>query len=297
MIEKALPPDIAPGDHCFTPYSCPYYAHCTRGVDRPEHGLDELPRLHDNRADDLQAKGIEEIRDIPPDFCLTPLQKIVWKAVRKARAVVHGNLQNELAKAAPPIRFLDFETFAPAIPRFADTRPYDAIPFLFSVRTEMDGNVLTHEDYLHEQDNDPRAKLAERLIEAVGQKGSICTYSGYEKQVIRQLMAAVPERSMELAAIEDRLFDLLPVLRDGYYHPDFRGSFSIKSVLPVLVPDSGYEDLAISDGQTASIRYMRALKSEEGSERQRTFNDLRAYCAQDTLAMVQLRAALVRVAR
>ena len=107
--------------------------------------------------------------------------------------MVRGNLQKELAKAAPPIRFLDFETFAPAIPRFAGTRPYDAIPFLFSVHTERDGSPPVHEDYLHETEGDPRPELVERLIEALGHNGAICSYSSYEGQVLRALMAAVPE--------------------------------------------------------------------------------------------------------
>ena len=85
------------------------------------------------------------------------------------------------------------------------------------------------------------------------------------------------------------------MIRNGYYHPDFRGSFSIKNVLPVLVPGSGYDDLSISDGQTAATRYAHALKSEDALERQRTFHDLRAYCARDTFAMVKLRQALERV--
>ena len=89
-----------------------------------------------------------------------------------------------------------------------------------------------HEDYLHELDDDPRPRLAERLIEALGREGTVCTYSGYERQVLRALSAALPERAEALGAIEARLLDLLPVVRNGYYHPAFRGSFSIKNVLP-----------------------------------------------------------------
>ena len=295
MIEKDSPPKVAPGEHCFTPYSCPYYAHCTRDLPSPEHGLDELPWLSDERRDALRAEGIGEIGDIPPDFPLTALQEIVRQAVRKGRDVVRGNLREELAKAAPPIRYLDFETFAPAIPRFAGTRPYDAVPFLFSVHAELDGFPPAHEDYLHETEDDPRPELVERLIKALGHNGAICTYSGYERQVLCALMEAVPKRATALAGIEDRLFDLLPVIRTWYYHPDFRGSFSIKNVLPVLVPGSGYGDLSISDGRTAATRYTQALTTEDALERQRTFNDLRAYCARDTLAMVKLREALARV--
>lgn len=296
MIETLSPPAIEPGKHCSTPYSCPYFAHCRRDLAKPKHGLNELPRLSTKSADGLKAAGIEEIRDIPPDTELTPLQRIVWQAVREERAVVHGNLREELARTTPPVRFLDFETFSPAIPRFAGTRPYDAIPFLFSVHTQRDGPPPSHEDYLHENGDDPRPRLVERLIEALGQEGAICTYSSYERQVIRALMAEVPERSEALASIEDRLFDLLPVVRNTYYHPNFRGSFSIKNVLPVLVPGPGYEDLSISDGLTAAIRYTKALKSKDVLERQRTFDDLRVYCAQDTLAMVGLCEALALLA-
>ena len=110
--------------------------------------------------------------------------------------------------------------------------------------------------------------------------------------MLRALAAALPERADELAAVSARLFDLLPVVRNTYYHPGFRGSFSIKNVLPVLVPGMGYGDLAIPDGQAASANYMRALASGDPGERERTFENLRAYCERDTFAMVRLREAL-----
>ena len=166
------------------------------------------------------------------------------------------------------------------------------MPFLFSIHTERKGKPLRHADYLHESDDDPRPELADRLIEALGSKGSVCTYSGYEKRVLHELGAALPDRAKELRLIEARLFDLLPVVRNGYYHPEFRGSFSIKKVLPVLVPGMGYDDLAISEGQTAAVRYASALESAAPEDRKLVFKDLRAYCAQDTLALVALREKL-----
>ena len=125
---SALRRDIAPGGHCFTPYPCPYYAHCTREQVTPEHGIDELPRLNAKRRAQLEAAGIEEIRDIRESFPLTRLQRIVRRAVREGRPRVHGDIVDALGGASGPVRHLDFETFAPAIPRFAGTRPYDAIP-------------------------------------------------------------------------------------------------------------------------------------------------------------------------
>ena len=149
-----------------------------------------------------------------------------------------------------------------------------------------------HADYLHEGEGDPRPALADRLIAAAGRDGSICTYSGYERKVLRDLATALPDRAPALRAIQRRLFDLHPVVRDGYYHPDFRGSFSIKNVLPVVVPGMGYGDLEVADGQIAAVRYARALQNADCEERRRTFDDLRAYCARDTLAMVELRRSI-----
>ena len=268
MLAKPAAPDIAPGEHCFTPYECQYYTHCTRDHAAPEHGIGELPRLAAPRRAQLEAAHIEEVRNIPDDFPLTQLQSIVRQAVREDRAVVYSEISRTLAEVTPPVRHLDFETFAPAIPRFAGTRPYEQIPFLFSVHTENGATSPTHTAYLHAQEDDPRPLLADRLIAAVGREGTICTYSGYERRVLRDLVAALPDRAEAIGAIERRLFDLHAVVRNGYYHPEFNGSFSIKNVLPVLVPGMGYGDLAIANGQTAAVRYVSALSNpdlEEGT--------------------------------
>ena len=292
MLTRSAAPDIAPGRHCFKPYECPYHAHCAGNAVIPDHGIDELPRLTAKHRAQLEAAGIEEIRDIPDDFPLTPLQTIVRRSIRNDRPEVHGDLAGALAGMAAPVRYLDFESFAPAIPRFVGTRAYDAVPFLFSVHTERNGEPPLHTDYLHESDDDPRPMIADRLIEALGSEGSVCTYSAYEGRIIRDLADALPDRAGELLAIEARLVDLLHVVRESYYHPAFRGSFSIKNVLPVLKPGMHYDDLAIADGLTAAVRYASVLASAVWEDRQRTFDELRAYCARDTLAMVELRKAL-----
>ena len=295
MLGKSKVPNISPGEHCTSPYDCPFLAHCTKDLAHPDHGIGELPWLAAARRAELEAQGIDEIRDIPEDFPLSDLQQVIRRAVRGGQDIVHGDVQQQLAQIEKPLHYLDFETFSPAIPRFAGTRTYDAIPFLFSVHVERDGQPTEHIDYLHESSDDPRPRIAERLIDALGQKGSICTYSPYEGRVLQDLIDAVPEHAAALAAIKARLFDLLPVVRSSYYHPEFRGSFSIKRVLPAMVPGAGYEDLAIADGQTAAAHYALALKNAEAAERKQTFEALRAYCKQDTLAMVELRRALASI--
>ena len=292
MLTRKRPPAIAPGAHCFEPYECACYAHCTRDLTFPAHPLDELPRLHASRRQQLVDLGVQSVAEIPADFPLNPLQARVRDCVQRGTHFASADLARTLAGASKPLRYLDFETFMPAIPLFRGTRPFDAIPFQFSVH-EQRGRRLTQHEYLHEQASDPREPLAVALLEALGDKGAICTWSAYERRVIGQLAADLPRLRKPLSALLARLWDLLPVVREHYYHPDFHGSFSIKSVLPVLVPDLGYDDLAIADGGMAAVAYVQALRTEDATERARTFADLRAYCARDTLAMVRLRAALL----
>ena len=295
MLARAEAPAIAPGGHCFQPYPCPYHAHCIGTP--PAGGIDELPRINWFLRRRLESAGIRQIKDIPESFPLNQPQRVARKAVLEGRVQVHGRLHKALAGIKPPVRHLDFETFAPAIPRFNGTRPYHTIPFLFSVHAERDGEGPIHADYLHEGEDDPRPVLVEHLLDALGQEGSVCVYSPYERRVLRDLAAAVPRKAAALGAVQARLFDLLPVVRNNCYHPDFRGTFSLKTVLPALVPGLGYDDMAVADGQAAAALYRRALANHSASERQRTFANLRAYCQRDTLAMLELRKALMELAQ
>lgn len=292
MLAADSAPDIQPSQHCLKPYECPYYAHCTRNIPLPEHGIRELSGIRANRREQLESMGVTEVRDVPAGFPLNKLQSVIHRAVSNGRDIVHGNLARSLDAITSPVYHLDFETFQPAIPQFAGTRPYDQIPFLFSVRTELDESSHEHADYLYEHNGDPRPLLIERLLEALGDKGSICVYSPFERTQLKALATAFPQYAGALENIVARLVDLLPIVRGNYYHPGFHGSFSIKSVLPAVAPGLGYDDLEVADGQLASVWYARALASSNATERRQIFDNLRAYCARDTLAMVELRKTL-----
>lgn len=289
-------PSIEPSGHCFEPYHCPFYSHCTRDIVFPKYGIDDLHRLHISKRKQLEDEGIDEIKNIDENFPLSDLQQIIRQAVIQDRDIIHGNIASHLAKLQSPVRHLDFETINRAIPRFVGNRPYDQIPFLFSVHVEGDGAQLRHVEYLHESASDPCKPLVERLINALGERGSICVYSHYERTTLSNLCRWLPECADELKAIQSRLVDLLAIIKNSYYHPDFHGSFSLKSVLPVMVPGSGYEDLSIADGQMASVLYGIALETSDDAERERIFHDLRRYCERDTLATVQIRQRLESLA-
>ncbi len=290
------PPEIGIGDHCFTPYDCPYYAHCSRDAVFPEHPIGNLHRLHHARRAQLEAMGVETIAEIPNDFPLNDTQQRIRKAVLTGRPWQSDQLQQALSNVDWPLYYLDFEAFQPALPLFPGTRPFQAIPFQYSLHIEHEDGRLEHVEYLHTENTDPRLALARSLLDAIGNRGSIVVYSSYERRMLNELAQACPERASELTALIDRLWDLLPVIQQHYYHPDFNGSFSIKAVLPALVPDSGWSDMAISDGMAAAAAYERALQDCNGIEARQIFAELCEYCHMDTKAMVDLRHELLRLA-
>lgn len=293
VLSSGTAPEIGPGGHCMRPYPCAYYGHCTRDLRFPAHGIGELPNLKEEQQEALEARGIEEIEDIPPDFSLTDLQRIALESVRQRRPIVHGDLRRRLAEMEPPVRHLDFETWMPPIPRFAGTSPFATIPFLFSVHTEGPGAALRHDDYLHEGSDDPRPALTRQLLEALGDSGSICMYSSFEQTILNSLAREQPRHAAAIEAVVARLYDLRPVIKETVYDSGYRGSFSLKRVFPSLCGGSGYDDLEISDGRSAAAIYGQIIASDDESERRRTFGELREYCKRDTLAMVELRRALL----
>jgi predicted RecB family nuclease len=297
MLAADAPPDITVGDHCFSPYECPYYAHCSAGLPRFDHPVSDLYRLRAAQRDELAALGIEEIVDIPDDFELNGMQARMRRAVIEGTPWVSPQLATELASLTYPAYFLDFEAFMPALPPYPGTRPFHTLPFLYSVhRLAQDGD-LKHREYLHEQSTDPRRSIAERLILDLGDTGSIVVYSGYERRMINDLIEACPDLAEALEAIRDRLWDLLPIVRNHYYHPDFHGSFSIKAVLPVLDPETGWSELDIADGMAAAMAYEVAVANEDVEQKNLLFGQLKDYCKQDTEAMVRLHAALLKLDR
>lgn len=294
VLAQPTAPDIGVGDHCFRPYDCPYYAHCSAGLERLEHPISDLYRLTQRRREQLQAEGIQTIPEIPEDFPLTEAQARIRDVVRTGHPWRSGELTGLLEAVEWPLYFLDFEAFAPALPRYVGTRPYQTIPFQYSlhVQNSPDG-ALTHREFLHTELTDPRPSLIDHLLDDIGPHGTIVVYSGYERRMLNELAATYPERAEVLGRVRDRLWDLLPIVQNHYYHPDFNGSFSIKSVLPALIDEAGWSDLEIGDGLSAVLKYEQALEETDAATRNRIFQELRDYCRQDTLAMLRLREVLL----
>jgi hypothetical protein len=181
-----------------------------------------------------------------------------------------------------------------ALPLYPEIAPHAQVVTQYSVHEcGKPGRADRHFEYLADPSRDCRRKLAERLVADLGTEGSVVVYSSFERQRIGELARLFPDLAGPLAAISERLFDLLQVVRAHYYHPAFHGSYSIKTVLPVLVPDMTYEGMAIGDGGAAMARFARmALGRCSRAECEATRRELLAYCGQDTMAMVRLHERL-----
>ncbi|MEW6544788.1 MAG: DUF2779 domain-containing protein [Nitrospirota bacterium] len=290
MLAAPSPPAVEPDSHCHQPYECPFWAHCTK--DKPERWIYHLPGGA-RTIEPLAAQGVQTIDEIPLSYPLT----IIQQRVKENAEWIGPGLRSLLESARYPVHHLDFETFMPAVPKYQGTRPYQAIPTQWSNHVEAEDGTVRHEEYLCVEARDPREELALALLASVGEEGSICVYSGYERMILEGLIEALPGLRKDLERVIARLWDLLPVIRAQYYHPQFAGSYSIKSVLPALAPHLDYGDLEIREGSLAALAYQRMVFEEtDWVEKERLRQALLRYCARDTLGMVELRRALIRKA-
>jgi len=293
MLSHESPPNVQPSRLCKTPHVCEFLEHCTR--EKPEFWIMELSGISQERLDELAEMNVEDIRDIPASFPLTSLQIRIRDAVLRGTGYLASELADELRDVQYPVHFLDFETIGLAIPRYAGTRPYQPLPFQWSDHVLYEDGTIVHHEYLSDKDKDPRAAFAASLLETLGQKGTIFVFTMYEKEVVRQLSEFLPQYHGRLLSTVDRFKDLYALVRKHAYHPSFHGSFSLKSILPALVPSMGYENLAIQDGQHASVAYLRMLDPDTSPEERAEIKQaLLAYCANDTMGLVRVREELLK---
>jgi hypothetical protein len=294
ILADSDPPGITPSKHCNRPYGCEFWKYCTKGM--PDHWVIQLSGIGQNRLDELEEMGIYDIGEIPDGFALNAIQERIRNCVVNNQAYISRELKEELEDMEFPVHFLDFETFGLAIPRYAGTRPYQAVPFQWSDHILHKDGKIEHREYLCEEDKDPREEFTLTLLDVLGCKGSIVTYTDYEKKIIEALAEDQPERHKPLLATLDRLVDLYRIIRNNYYHPRFHGSFSLKSVLPAIIPEMSYDSLTVQEGQEAGIEYMRMIDpSTPVDEKEKIKKDLLEYCGHDTLAMVRIREALLEL--
>lgn len=288
---KVLKLDAAPvrsiGAHCNEPFECDFIGHCWAHLPKPN--VLDLARIG-SRGWQLFEEGIIGLDQISSDEQLNEKQ---WNQVRGS---VHGEsvwdkiaIREFLDTWTYPLYFFDFETIGPAVPLYDGTRPYQQYPFQYSLHTiATPGAEVMHKDYLADpRAGDPRKSLMLRMLEDLGQQGTIIAYNmGFEKGKISDLAEFYPEYAPALRAINDRMVDLIVPFRSHWcYLPAMNGSASIKAVLPALT-ELSYDELEIKEGGTASNTWLALAEGKYKGERDAAMIALREYCKLDTYAMV-----------
>ena len=288
-------PSIEPGEQCDHPFECQFKAHCYQNIDvpqPPEYPLSILHGMQAKKKAELTELGYVDALDVPAEH-LTEKQLMVQQASRSGRIKFdQRDAKKEMATLPYPRYYIDFETVAPVIPRWAGTKPYSSqVPFQWSCHIEhAPGQLLKPEMFLDVSGDDPRRAFAESLINALGEDGPVLVYNKvFEQARITDLAKMFADLSPELLAINERVVDLLPMARKYYYHPKMMGSWSIKAVLPTIAPDLSYDELVVGNGGDAQGAYSEIIHPETSEERRFELTaGLREYCALDTWAMVRL---------
>jgi len=298
-VEGSLP-EVEVGSHCDEPYECPFKARCW--PDLPRHSVETFYGLRPEKSAQLEARGLVSVDEVPASFPLTVIQQRQHRSVAEDELLVEGDLAGDLAPLTGRVAYLDFETVGPAIPQWEGLGPWHPHPVQFSCHiVTPDGDAtldddLEHREWLADGPDDCRPVLARALVEALESVDTVVAYNmAFEKKCLDLIAAGAPDHEKAVEAIKSKLRDLLPVVRNHVYHPDFLGSFSLKAVLPALVPDLRHDSLEISEGQTASALLHRLLflgEPAEPAQREALRRALLDYCALDTLALARLHERL-----
>lgn len=283
-------PEVTIGEHCFSPYSCDFMGTCWKQV--PKNSVFEITGMSKSDQFALYRKGYQTVSDIPDENELDQNTNLHIQAVKKGEATTQKKeLQGFVAKAVYPLFFMDFETFMPAIPLFDGTKPYQHIPFQFSLHYKMAPDApLQHTEFLAEQGIDPRKSFIETILKHTRTPGTILVYDALmEKNMLNAMKNDFPEHAKEIDERLSRFLDLMiPFQEKLYYHPAMKNSFSIKNVLPALVPELNFQGMKISSGSIAMIAFEHLQKETDMFRILELREQLLEYCKMDTLAMARV---------
>ena len=289
-------PGIDIGPYCTDPYECDFRPYCWKHI--PQCSIFDIANLRNNRKFALYYGGTLHMGDIPPDFSLSDNMQIQVEAELSGRDFINTTgIREFLATVIEPVGFLDFETFMEPVPSFDYQRPYQQIPFQYSLHI-LTKKMLSHHEFLAEPGLDPRRLFIEKLLLDTASCRTILVYNqAFEVTRLQEMAGNFPEFAEDIEAIIARIVDLMTPFRNkDYYVKAMCGSHSIKYVLPALVPELSYDNLAIADGEMAMLAYARLAAMSDTAEKEKIRQDLLAYCGLDTFGMVRIWEKLVSLA-
>jgi hypothetical protein len=268
----------------------------------PSYSIYDLAGVGARKVRELEDIGVTLITDIPEEFPLTSRQQSqVLATKRDERHIERERIRDFLGMMQYPLYFLDYETFSSVIPPFTGLRPYQQVPFQYSLHIiEHPGAPLQHKEYLHTENTLPVRDLLAELVKDIGPEGTVLVWhESFEKGRNVEMASLAPEYNAFLYGLNDRVLDLkTPFSEMWFVDKDFYGSASIKDVLPILAPDLSYKELAVQGGNTAQRVWMDLVQQGLHQDRRdELLNDLRKYCHLDTLAMVRIWEVLYKVSQ
>lgn len=296
--EKILAMETEPerdlGAHCSNPYTCAYWEHCAGHLPKPS--VFDLYQLSGKKKFDYYRKCVVSFSDLlaEPKLNDKQLRQLRHQLTHREPEIDKAGISAFLDTLSYPIYFLDFETMQQPIPQFPGTKPYQQIPFQYSLHyIEAPGGELKHKEFLAESGTDPRRAIAESLCRDIPMHTCVTAYNrGFECGRIRELALQFPDLAPHLMNIRSNIRDLLVPFQAGYYYDRaMGGSFSIKSVLPALFPEDpalDYHNLeGVHNGGEAMTVFpkIKDMPPEEAAEARK---NLLAYCKLDTYAMVKV---------
>ncbi|MCK4677120.1 MAG: DUF2779 domain-containing protein, partial [Bacteroidales bacterium] len=294
LMNGKTQPNVDIGPHCSDPFGCDFHGHCWKHV--PEYSVFNISGLRTEKKFDLYQKGVLEFKDIPMSY---PLNANQWLQVNAAlnNTIIRDQpaLNAFKANLTYPLCFMDFETYQIPVPQYDNTKPYQLLPFQYSLHIEKSPNAsLEHKEYLGAPPEDPRPGFIQQLVNDLGTKGSIVVYNqGFESARLRELARDFPEYHDAIQTVLTRIVDLMdPFIKRDLYTPEMRGSYSIKVVLPALVPSLSYKNLEVQNGGMASLAYASLYEDDDEESVRKKRKGLLEYCKLDTLAMVEIMEVL-----
>jgi CRISPR/Cas system-associated exonuclease Cas4 (RecB family) len=292
IAAKRKEPDVGTGKHCWSPYECGFLEYCDSQEEQAEFPIDWLPRIQKKALKEhIDTQGVTDMRQVPDELLNERQLRVKTHTLAGTTFFDATNAAANLAACTLPACFIDFETIQFPVPIWKGTRPYQQIPFQFSVHVLSPTGRLSHTPFLDISGSDPSKGFAEALLAACGSEGPVFVYNAsFEMARIRELGERFPKLNKSLMAINDRIVDLLPIAEQHYYHPSQQGSWSIKKVLPAVAPELRYDALdGVQDGGMAMDAFLEAIHPDTDKARASEIEkQLLEYCTLDTYAMVRL---------
>jgi len=289
LLRKKMP-NIDIGEHCHNPYTCGFFDYCRKHI--PEDSIFDFAGMHLTKKYELYRDGIINLNDVPEDYPLNKNNELQLDVHKSGKPLIDKKaIKNFLSDLNYPLYFMDFETFQPAIPLFDNSKPYQQIPFQYSVFLKKNNDTeAEHFEFLAEPGEDPRKKFIENLLKVTKGSGDVIVYNKtFEITRLNEIARDFPDYADEIEKLISRIKDQMILFQKKYYYsPEMKGSYSIKAVLPALVPELSYDELEINEGGLASIAFESLQTETDFMFIAEIKQQLLEYCKLDTLGMVRI---------